>query len=209
MVNDYLEFKKLLKELKDNNKRPTLLLHSCCGPCSSYVIDYLIQYFDITIYYYNPNIYPKEEYYKRLDYQKKVIEHFNKSSIFSVKLITDEEDYDVYLDAVGNTSHLGEGSKRCYNCYDFRIKRLSEVASINHFDYFSTVMSVSPYKNSIWINELGNKYSNDSKFLYSNFKKEEGYKKSIKMSYELELYRQDWCGCSFSKEEHYKKVNSK
>ena len=119
-----------------------------------------------------------------------------------------DEDYSVYLNAVKDYSHLKEGSMRCYKCYEFRLKLLSEYASFNNFDYYSTVMSVSPYKNSKWINELGLLYQDKSIFLYSNFKKENGYKESIRLSNEYELYRQDWCGCEFSLKEHEEKINN-
>ena len=120
-----------------------------------------------------------------------------------------DEDYSVYLDAVNGHTHLKEGSTRCYKCYNFRLKKLSDYASKNNFDYFSTVMSVSPYKNSKWINELGNLYQDKSIFLYSNFKKENGYKESVRMSFEYELYRQDYCGCEFSLKEHIERLESK
>lgn len=202
MINEYLEFKQVLNNLKENNKKPTLLLHSCCGPCSSYVLKFLSSYFDITIYYYNPNIYPNSEFEKRKNVQ---IDLINKMGL-NINVIVDNADYQVYLDAVKGYTNLKEGSMRCYKCYEFRIKKLSEKASELGFDYYTTVMSVSPYKNSDWINELGYKYELQSKFLYSNFKKENGYKESIRLSKEYDLYRQDWCGCSFSIAEHEEKI---
>ena len=197
-MNEYLEFKKLLEQIKESGKKPTLLLHSCCGPCSSYVLNMLKDYFDITIFYYNPNIYPSDEFYKRLNVQKELIHKMN----INIEVIECVEPYDVYLNAVNGYTDLKEGSMRCYKCYEFRIKKLSEYASANGFDYFSTVMSVSPYKSSKWINELGALYQDKAIFLYSNFKKENGYKESIKLSKEYDLYRQDWCGCEFSLNEH-------
>ena len=125
-----------------------------------------------------------------------------------IDILMIDEDYSVYLNAVKEYSHLKEGSMRCYKCYEFRLKLLSEYASFNNFDYYSTVMSVSPYKNSKWINELGLLYQDKSIFLYSNFKKENGYKESIRLSNEYELYRQDWCGCEFSLKEHEEKINN-
>lgn len=202
MVNDYLEFKKLLETLKKENKKPTLLLHSCCGPCSSYVLKMLKDFFDITIYYYNPNIFPEAEFDKRALVQQELIDKMG----LDIPIIVEKDSYDEYLNAVKDYTSLKEGSMRCYKCYEFRIKKLSNVAKEMGFDYFSTVMSVSPYKNSNWINELGNKYQQDSLFLYSNFKKEDGYKESIKLSKEYDLYRQDWCGCEFSLHEHEEKI---
>ena len=203
-MNEYLEFKKLLEEIKKSNKKPTLLLHSCCGPCSSYVLNMLKDYFKITIFYYNPNIYPHDEFIKRYNVQQEIIKKMN----LDIDIVMIDEDYSVYLNAVKEYSHLKEGSMRCYKCYEFRLKLLSEYASFNNFDYFSTVMSVSPYKNSKWINELGLLYQDKSIFLYSNFKKENGYKESIRLSNEYELYRQDWCGCEFSLKEHEEKINN-
>ena len=204
-MNEYLEFKKLLEQIKESGKRPKLLLHSCCGPCSSYVLNMLKDYFDITIFYYNPNIYPNDEFYKRLNVQKELIRKMN----INIEVIECVEPYDVYLNAVNGYTDLKEGSMRCYKCYEFRIKKLSEYASANGFDYFSTVMSVSPYKSSKWINELGALYQDKAIFLYSNFKKENGYKESIKLSKEYDLYRQDWCGCEFSLKEHQEALSKK
>ena len=203
-MNEYLEFKKLLEEIKKSNKKPTLLLHSCCGPCSSYVLNMLKDYFKITIFYYNPNIYPHDEFIKRYNVQQEIIKKMN----LDIDIVMIDEDYSVYLNEVKEYSHLKEGSMRFYKCYEFRLKLLSEYASFNNFDYYSTVMSVSPYKNSKWINELGLLYQDKSIFLYSNFKKENGYKESIRLSNEYELYRQDWCGCEFSLKEHEEKINN-
>lgn len=203
-MNEYLEFKKLLEEIKKSNKQPTLLLHSCCGPCSSYVLNMLKDYFKITIFYYNPNIYPHDEFIKRYNVQQEII----KKMSLDINIVMIDEDYSVYLDAVKEYSHLKEGSMRCYKCYEFRLKLLSKYASVNNFDYYSTVMSVSPYKSSKWINELGLLYQDKSIFLYSNFKKENGYKESIRLSKEYGLYRQDWCGCEFSLKEHEEKINN-
>ena len=203
-MNEYLEFKKLLEEIKKSNKKPTLLLHSCCGPCSSYVLNMLKDYFKITIFYYNPNIYPHDEFIKRYNVQQEII----KKMSLDIDIVMIDEDYSVYLDAVKEYSHLKEGSMRCYKSYEFRLKLLSKYASVNNFDYYSTVMSVSPYKSSKWINELGLLYQDKSIFLYSNFKKENGYKESIRLSKEYGLYRQDWCGCEFSLKEHEEKINN-
>ena len=203
-MNEYLEFKKLLEEIKKSKKKPTLLLHSCCGPCSSYVLNMLKDYFKITIFYYNPNIYPHDEFIKRYNVQQEIIKKMN----LDIDIVMIDEDYSVYLDAVKEYSHLKEGSMRCYKCYEFRLKLLSKYASVNNFDYYSTVMSVSPYKSSKWINELGLLYQDKSIFLYSNFKKENGYKESIRLSKEYGLYRQDWCGCEFSLKEHEEKINN-
>ncbi len=201
-MNEYLEFKKLLESIKNSGKRPSLLLHSCCGPCSSYVLKMLNDYFKISIFYYNPNIYPHEEFIKRYNVQLELIKKMG----LDIDVVMIDEDYEVYLNAVKEYTALKEGSLRCYKCYEFRLKKLSDFASLNGYDYFSTVMSVSPYKSSKWINELGTMYQNKSIFLYSNFKKENGYKESIRLSKEYDLYRQDWCGCLFSLNEHEEKI---
>lgn len=205
MNNEYLELKTLLESIKQSGKKPTLLLHSCCGPCSSYVLNILKEYFKITIFYYNPNIYPHEEFIKRYNVQVDLIKKMN----LNIDVIMIDEDYGVYLDAVKGFTNLKEGSMRCYRCYEFRIKKLSEYASINGFEYYSTVMSVSPYKSSKWINELGIIYQDKALFLYSNYKKENGYQESIKLSKLYDLYRQDWCGCEFSLKEHEERINNK
>ena len=136
-MNEYIEFKNLLENIKNSGKRPTLLLHSCCGPCSSYVINMLNEYFDITIFYYNPNIYPHEEFIKRYQVQLELIKKMN----LDINVVMVDEDYDVYLKNVEGYTHLKEGSMRCYKCYEFRFKKLSEYASKHDFDYFSTVMN--------------------------------------------------------------------
>lgn len=205
-MNSYKEFKEHLNELKLNNKKPTLLLHSCCGPCSSYTLMFLKEYFDITIYYYNPNIYPSLEFDKRLEEQRKVIDIVDKN----IKLIFKKEEYNVYQEAIKGFEHLGELSQRCYNCYLFRMNSLANYASENGFDYFTTTLSISPYKSSKWINEIGKSLeTNTSKYLYSDFKKEMGYQKSILFCKEYNIYRQDYCGCEYSIKEHIERMKEK
>lgn len=200
-MNNYKDFLALLNNLKANDEKPTLLLHSCCAPCSTYVIDKLYPYFKITILYYNPNIYPFDEYQKRLDYQKKLLLHYK-----DISIIEGDYDYNFYLENIDEFKELKEKSIRCYHCYEMRIKYLSKVANEMNFSYFTTTLSVSPYKISKWINELGFKYESKSKYLYSDFKKEDGYKKSIILSKKYNIYRQEYCGCDMSLEEK-KKAN--
>lgn len=205
-MNNYKEFKEHLNKLKLSNKKPTLLLHSCCGPCSSYTLMFLKEYFDITIYYYNPNIYPSSEFDKRLEEQQKVINIVDKN----IKLIFKKEEYNVYQTAIKGFEHLGELSQRCYNCYLFRMKDLANYANQNGFDYFTTTLSISPYKSSKWINEIGKTLeTNTSKYLYSDFKKEMGYQKSIAFCKEYNIYRQDYCGCEYSIKEHIERMKEK
>lgn len=197
-MTKYEEFKDKLGKIALLKIKPTLLLHSCCGPCSSHVIDLLNHYFDITIYYYNPNIYPSCEFDKRLNTQIELLEKLP----YHVDIIVEKEPYEVYLKSVDEYKHLPEKSMRCYNCYLFRMKKLQSVALKNHFDYFTTTLSVSPHKNSMWINEIGYSLdSDDCKYLYSDFKKENGYLESTRLAKEYELYRQDYCGCHYSFEE--------
>ncbi len=198
MDEEYLKLKELIKDLELQKEKPTLLLHSCCGPCSSHVLKMLHKAFKITIFYYNPNIYPLEEFDKRLEYQKKIRDVIDKD----IDIIAIKEDYKLYEEAIKGCENLPEGSLRCYKCYEFRLKKLKEYAEEKGFNYYSSVMSVSPYKNSIWINEILNKDVGNSKPLYSNFKKDNGYQETIKMSKEYDLYRQDYCGCKYSIIEH-------
>lgn len=194
-MTKYEEFKVYLESLKTNNIKPRLLLHSCCGPCSTHVLNVLEPYFDLTIYYYNPNIYPESEFDRRLNTQKELISKLP----YKVGLIVDKDDYSVYLDVIDEYKHLGEKTRRCYECYKFRMEKLKEVAVKNGFEYFTTTLSVSPHKNSNWINEIGSSLDTiDCKYLYSDFKKENGYLDSTNLAKFYNLYRQDYCGCSFS-----------
>ena len=199
-MNYQLELEKTLNVVSTLDKKPTLLLHACCGPCSSYVLEYLNSYFDITILYYNPNIYPDVEYYRRKDELKKFLLEFKLSN--SIKLIEDNYNPDEYYDAIKGEELLGEKSARCYNCYEFRLERTVKFAKEKNYDYFTTTLSISPYKVSSWINEIGgileSKYG--VKYLYADFKKKNGYKRSLELSSEYGLYRQDYCGCKYSKE---------
>ena len=199
MIDNYNDFKKMLDEIKKEKIKPSLLLHSCCAPCSTHVLKMLTEVFDVTILYYNPNIYPQEEFIKRLTEQQKLISLLNKD----IKIIEGFYDYNIYKEEVKGLENLGERSKRCYNCYFFRLEATAKFAKENNYDYFTTTLSISPYKNSDWINEIGNKFTSAKcKYLYSNFKKENGYKNSITLAKEYNLYRQDYCGCEFSIKEH-------
>ncbi len=194
------------KIIEGLDKRPTLLLHSCCGPCSSYVLEYISKYFDITLYYYNPCIYPKEEYYKRLDTQKKLLEITN-DALFK------DRDYDhtSFLSAVKGYENEIEGGARCELCFKQRIYESARVAKENGFDFFATTLTVSPHKNA----ELLNKICKEAEELYgvcalpSDFKKRNGYKRSVELSKKYDLYRQSYCGCEFSKAQAEKNLQNK
>ena len=202
-----INYQKLMEDLikencMDNNCTPRLLLHSCCGPCSSYVLEYLCAYFDITVFYYNPNIYPFEEYEKRKNEQIRLIKSFNAEGRH-IQFINGDYDYRVFTDMARGFENEKEGGERCHRCYEFRLRKTAELALDRKADYFSTTLTVSPYKNAPFINELGFKIEEETgaKYLASDFKKRNGYKRSIELSKEYGLYRQDYCGCVFSKRE--------
>lgn len=190
------EMHKQMENIEEGTK---LLLHACCAPCSSAVLEKLANFFDITIYYYNPNISDQKEYNKRINELKRFISEFNTK--YQVKLIEGKYEPEKYNEMAKGMEHLPEKGKRCYYCYEMRIKDTAKVAEELNFPYFTTTLSLSPHKNANWINEIGKKQEDNYKttFLYSDFKKEEGYKRSIELSKEYDLYRQDYCGCIYSK----------
>lgn len=198
--NYYIDFEKVIGEI-DLENPPSLLLHSCCGPCSTSVLELLSDYFKVTLLYYNPNIYPREEYYKRLEEQKKVLEKVN--GRFEIEFLEGRYDPAEYFDAVKGVEQLPEGSQRCFNCYELRLKEAAQFAKNLNMDYFATTLSVSPYKNAQIINELGEKIAQEYevKHLPNDFKKKDGYKKSVELSKKWNIYRQDYCGCPSSKKE--------
>lgn len=179
-------------------KMPTLLLHSCCAPCSSYVIEYLTNYFDITVFYYNPNIHPQEEYEFRVKEQERFINeipHKNK-----VELLVGSYEQDEFYSAVKGLENEPEGGERCFTCYALRLEKTAQLAKEKNFDYFTTTLTISPLKNAEKMNEiggeLGKKYGVN--YLLSDFKKREGYKRSTELSTIYGLYRQNYCGCIYS-----------
>ncbi len=192
MINSYKDFKKFL--LEQNGK--SLLIHACCAPCSSAVLELLNQYFKITIYFYNPNIEPYEEFNRRYDELIGLIKKMN----LNVEVI--KGDYDEAFKEISKGLEMEpERGKRCYKCYRLRMVKTAQLAKELGFDFFTTTLSISPHKNSLWINEIGYILEDEInvKFLYSDFKKEDGYKKSIELSKKYDLYRQDYCGCIYSK----------
>lgn len=195
---------KILEGLKEKKR---LLLHACCAPCSSYVLEYLSNYFDITIYYYNPNIAPDLEYNRRMNELKRFLNEFKTKN--KVEFIEEEYNPNNFYTAISGLEHMGEKSPRCYKCYELRMDKAARYAKENGFDYFTTTLSISPYKNSTWINVIGEKLQDkyDIKYLYADFKKRNGYKRSLELSKEYNLYRQDYCGCIYSKEAR-EKVNN-
>ena len=192
IMNYQIELEKILNNLDD---KKTLLLHSCCAPCSSYVITYLKDYFDITVLYYNPNIEPIEEYEKRKNEQIRLCNMFN------IKVLDCDYDNDLFHETVKGLEDVKEGGARCFKCYELRLKKTASLAK--NYDYFGTTLTVSPFKNSNKLNEIGLNLEKEYhvKYLVSDFKKKEGYKKSILLSKEYNLYRQDFCGCIYSMKE--------
>ena len=190
--------KLCLKELENIKERKKILLHSCCAPCSSWVITFLTKYFDITILYYNPNIAPIEEYNKRKKEQIKLINSINK--IGKINIIDCDYDNDIYENKIKGYEECPERGARCTICFNLRLEKTAKIAKDNKYDYFCTTLTVSPYKNANLINEIGKELENKYKikWLYSDFKKNNGYKNSIELSKKYNLYRQDYCGCIYS-----------
>ncbi len=197
-INYQLVCDEKIKELTENGKRPRLLLHSCCGPCSSYVLEYLSAFFEITVLFFNPNIYPQSEYEKRLSEQKKLIELMSFEN--PVSLLTVPYDYSEFLAFTHGFENEREGGARCTECFRLRLGRCAEIAKEQNFDVFATTLSVSPHKNAALLNSIGKELSEKYGVTYlpSDFKKREGYKRSIELSKKYDIYRQEYCGCEFS-----------
>lgn len=202
-INYDLAMENQLQEIKKSENKPRLLLHSCCAPCSSAILEFLQEYFEITVYFFNPNITFEEEYMKRLEEQKE----YHKKRGYKINVVEGEYNPEIdFFQKVKGLENEREGGKRCYQCYNLRLEETAKKAQELGYDYFTTVLSISPMKNAQWINEigeeLGKKYG--IKFLNGDFKKKSRYLRSIEISKEYELYRQDYCGCIFSKVEREK-----
>lgn len=197
-INYQRELDKIISEISEKNITPTLLLHSCCAPCSSYVLTYLAEYFKITVFYYNPNIYPESEYTYRVNEVKRLIEELPVKN--KISFIEGEYNPDLFFETVKGFEDEKEGGERCFKCYDLRIKEAAEIAKREGFDYYTTTLSISPHKNAGKLNEIGEKYADETtKHLPSDFKKKNGFKESVRLSEKYNLYRQNYCGCVFSK----------
>ena len=195
--NYQLELDKTLKKITDENIRPKLLLHACCAPCSSYVLEYLTNYFDITVFFYNPNISPESEYLHRVSEIKRLISEMCPS----VKFIEGRYEPKKFYEMAKGLENEPERGTRCVKCYRMRIEESAVIAKQNNFDYFTTTLSISPQKDSHVLNSIGKEISEiyNVPYLYSDFKKKGGYKRSIELSAEFHLYRQNFCGCIYSK----------
>ncbi len=178
---------------------PKLLLHSCCAPCSSYVLEYLSEYFDITVYYYNPNIYPAGEYLKRVEELDRLIREMKFTH--PVRLRNGLYEPDEFFRMAKGYEEEPEGGERCFRCYKLRISEAAKVAAAGHYDYFTTTLSISPLKDADKLNEIGEKLAKEYhvSYLPSDFKKRNGYKRSVELSKEHDLYRQNYCGCVYSR----------
>lgn len=190
---------------------PSLLLHSCCAPCASYVLEYLSDFFHITVYYYNPNITFTDEYNKRYIEQQEFIEKINENAKHKIKFLGGHYETKDFYSSVKGLEKVKEGGERCFKCYDLRLTHTALKAKELGFDYFTTALSISPLKNSKKINEIGMRLEEELglKFLKADFKKKNGYKKSVEIAKNHNLYRQDYCGCVFSKIEREEFLKNK
>ncbi len=195
-----MNYDKLMEEQIKNIKEGThLLLHACCAPCSSAVLERIANYFKITIFYYNPNITDEEEYKKRIEEVKKLINSIKPK--YKVSLIEGNYEPEKFFEISKDLENEPERGKRCYKCYNLRLEETAKIAEKLKIPYFCTTLTLSPHKRVDWLNEIGERLDKEytPTYLYSDFKKKDGYKRSIILSKELGLYRQDYCGCIYSK----------
>lgn len=190
---------------------PRLFLHSCCAPCSSYCLEYLCKYFAITVFYYNPNISAETEYRKRVEEQKRLIDCYNKEEKgYSIEVIEGDYEPARFFEMAKGYETCPEGGERCFRCFELRLRETAIRAKEKAYDYFATTLTISPLKNAQKINEIGIALAEEYgvKWLPSDFKKKNGYKRSIELSAEYDLYRQDYCGCAYSKAEREAQRNT-
>lgn len=197
-INYQKELEKVISSIQKESRLPRLLLHSCCAPCSSYVLEYLSEFFEITVFYYNPNIFPEREYTKRILEQQKLIQEMHLRH--PVSFLAGNYDRERFYEMARGMEEVPEGGARCFKCYRLRLKETARIAQKGEFDYFTTTLSISPMKNAQKLNEIGAELGEEYGVAYlpSDFKKRNGYKRSIELSKEYGLYRQDYCGCEFS-----------
>lgn len=203
------ELDNLIENIKKEQKTPTLFLHSCCAPCSSYVLEYLSEYFEITVFFYNPNISFREEYVKRAGELRRMTEEMNFRH--PVHVVEGPYEPEKFFHMAKGMEDVPEGGERCFRCYRMRMEEAAKLAREGNFDYFTTTLSISPLKNAPKINEIGEELGEiyGVSHLPSDFKKKNGYKRSIELSGEYGLYRQNYCGCVFSKKEQERRMQEK
>ncbi|MBQ7990597.1 MAG: epoxyqueuosine reductase QueH [Oscillospiraceae bacterium] len=201
MTNFQLVLDKTIEDITSQGITPTLLIHACCAPCSTYVLEYLSEYFSITVFSFNPNIYPAEEFYKRVSEQERLIGEMTFRN--PVSFIGSGHQAERFYAAVRGYEDTGERGYRCYLCYKLRLEETARLAKEKGFDYFTTTLSISPLKNAAWLNEIGGGLADEYgvQYLYSDFKKRNGYKRSTELCKKYCIYRQNYCGCIFSKKE--------
>lgn len=197
-MNYQKEMEEILSKIQDRKPVPKLLLHSCCGPCSTAVLERLSEYFQITIFFYNPNIYPEEEYAKRIIEQQGVLRQI--SAKHPILFLAGSYEVERFEEIAKGREDLKEGGERCHHCYRFRLEEAAKMAKEGGFDFFTTTLSISPMKSAQVLNKIGEEVGKEYgvSYLPSDFKKKNGYKRSIELSKDLGLYRQDYCGCRFS-----------
>ena len=201
MINYQKILDKTIEGFQKDGKTPSLLLHACCAPCSSYVLEYLSEYFNITVFYYNPNITEESEYRKRTAEEQRLISEMPLKN--PVRFIEGKYDPESFFKMAEGLEAVPEGGERCFKCYRLRIAETADTAKKLGFDFFTTTLSISPLKNAQKLNEIGGEEAErvGVPYLFSDFKKREGYKRSIQLSAQYGLYRQNYCGCVFSKRE--------
>ena len=205
-VNYQKQLDKIINRLEQEGRVPRLLLHSCCAPCSSYVLEYLSKYFEITVLYYNPNLYPDSEFAKRSAEQRRLIDEMK--TVHPVSFMEGAFDKSVFYQMAAGMESIREGGARCFRCYERRLRKTAETAKALGFDFFTTTLSISPLKNAQKLNEIGGRLADEYgvAYLMSDFKKKNGYKRSVELSQEYDLYRQDYCGCEFSYQERHGQI---
>jgi len=205
-VNYQKELEKILNKIASDDAKtnpPRLFLHSCCAPCSSYCLEYLCTYFQITVFYYNPNISIESEYRHRVAEQKRLIAAYNaEKKGYPISIVEGDYDPGVFFSVAKGLEHCPEGGERCFKCFDLRLRETAKRAKEGAYDYFATTLTISPLKNAAKINEIGLEIADELgiSWLPSDFKKRDGYKRSVELSQEYGLYRQNYCGCAYSRD---------
>lgn len=204
--NYHREMERVIADNEKAGRTPTLFLHACCAPCSSYVLELLAAHFHITLFYYNPNIYPPEEYGERIREVERLIRQLPVK--YPVSLVKGDYVPELFYQAVKGYETVPEGRERCEICFKLRLREAARLASEGGFDYFTTTLSISRFKNSVLLNQIGEQMGKeyDVTYLNSDFKKKRGFERSVELSEQYELYRQEYCGCVFSKREREKRI---